>query len=345
MIDDYAVYKHDKVIRFIDSIKNGWRKFPPSIQIGITDHCFNTCPMCGHWKRRNKSKLDADVLINFLAFGKSKGLESIGYSGGDPFAYSELNEVMKWHVDNDVAFGIVTAGYCPDWVDLELLRKASWVRASLDSADVSLYKKLRGGSLTSNKVLSSITRMIGAGIYVGVGCTITKYNIEPVSQIAEVITATKGIKELRFWLVRDHSDMSPTTEQKDRLAELLTVDLPGVDTNFKTIIKELKSTPEVIPIKYCYATLYQMFIDADGSIYPCCTVAGDTEQFARMRALGNINNKDICINWEWESKVWSRAVAFSKMKVLPDVCYDDCIPRHRIANKIAYDNWHIKSFQ
>ena len=42
----YHSYRESKVVRYIDSIKSGLREFPPSLQIGLTDHCFNRCITC-----------------------------------------------------------------------------------------------------------------------------------------------------------------------------------------------------------------------------------------------------------------------------------------------------------
>lgn len=347
-MSDYATYKHDKVIRFIDSLKHGWRKFPPSLQIGITDHCYNKCPMCGHWKRKHKTQLDVEVLLSFLAFGRSKGLESVGYSGGDPFAYKALNKVMEWHVKNDVAFGIVTAGYVPRWVDMELLSEAAWVRVSLDTVDKELYNELRRGSINLPGVFDSISCMVDAGVRVGIGTTITRYNIEPISRIGEILpyAASNGIREVRFWLVREHSRMSPDPTQKKALARFFILSLKHLstlDTNLETIIEELKPQAEVVRSEQCYVTLYQLFIDADGSIYPCCTAAGDTERDVRVTPYSSIYRRDLQMHWE--IVIWPDVVRFCQGKKLPAVCENECIQRHRIANRIAEENWDVKSFE
>ena len=345
---DYATYKHDKVIRFIDSLKHRWRRFPPSLQIGVTDYCYNKCPMCGHWKRRNKRQLDVGMLIDFLMFAKSKGLESVGYSGGDPFAYKSFNKLMKWHIKNDVAFGVVTAGFVPKWVDMELLLQAAWVRVSLDSVDKKLYDEFRGGSINLSEVLDSIHRMVEAGVRVGIGTTITRHNIEPISRIGGILhyATSNGIQEIRFWLVRDHSRISPDPTQKKVLSRFLTSSLEHLstlDTNLETVIESLKPEPEVVHFKHCYVTSYQLFIDADGGIYPCCTTAGDTEAAARLAPYSSIYRKDL--KTYWEVVVWPDIVRFSQTAALPDVCKGECIQRHRIANRIAEDNWNVKSFQ
>lgn len=346
-MSNYTTYKHDKVIRFIDSFKYGWRNFPPSLQIGITDHCYNRCPMCGHWKRRNKSQLDIEALTDFLSFGKSKGLESVGYSGGDPFAYKAFNKLMEWHTRNGVAFGVVTAGFVPKWVDMKLLSQAAWVRVSLDTVDKEMYKELRGGSISLSEVFDSVSQMVEAGVRVGIGATITRHNVDPgtIGGILHYATSN-GIQEIRLWLVRDHSRISPDPTQKKVLARFLTSSLEHLsilDTNLETVIESLNPQPEIVCFKHCYVTLYQLFIDADGSIYPCCTTAGDTEAVARLAPYGSIYRKDLKIHWE--IVVWTDIVRFSQSVKLLQICSSECILRHRIANRIAEENWDVKSFQ
>src|SRR4030067_1172532 len=162
----------EKIARYLDSLKYGWRKIPPSLQIGITDHCFNKCIMCGHWQRPNKSVLAWHDLMSFLAQAKGNGLESVCYSGGDPFTYYAINDVMEWHMNNDIKFGFITGGYVPSSIDMSLLKCAQWVRVSLDAIGCDAYANIRGGVLFS-EVDNSIKSMIRYGVNVELGITIT----------------------------------------------------------------------------------------------------------------------------------------------------------------------------
>src|SRR5579883_97485 len=91
----YRDRKENQVIRYIDAVKYGWRTFPVGLHLSLTDHCYNKCITCGHWVRPNKRRYPLSPLLRLLNFGKERGLESVVYTGGDPFAYGpELNTVM-----------------------------------------------------------------------------------------------------------------------------------------------------------------------------------------------------------------------------------------------------------
>jgi len=350
-MDDYRSYKNDKVVRFVDSLKHSWRIFPPSLQIGITDSCFNKCPMCGHWRRKKKYSLNTERLIRFLEMGKKLGLESVGYSGGDPLAYAKINDVMKWHIGNNVSFGIVTAGYVPYCVEYSLLRCASWVRVSLDAVGEERYRKFRG-SVAFSDVDRSINDMLDARVRLGVGITLHSGNSDYVGEVLDYCKS-KGIEEVRVWVVRRHSKMDMSFKQRMKLASTLAKYLEDdyysiTDTNFSTTIDTLTSDNiDVIGFDRCYACLYQLFIDSDGSIYACCTAAGDTESKSRMEPFSNIYfDMPIVSSLGWE-RIAKKVRAFHSKEYsdLPDVCKDECIVRHRIANNIAMKSWHRQDFQ
>jgi hypothetical protein len=92
-----------KVARYAPLVKDGRRMAPISFQVALTDACFNRCIGCGHPDREQRSMGFFDW-VGFL--GSLPVLpESICYSGGDPMAYSNFNEVMVWHKTNGVKFG------------------------------------------------------------------------------------------------------------------------------------------------------------------------------------------------------------------------------------------------
>src|SRR4030065_170754 len=236
----------EKIARYLDSLKYGWRKIPPSLQIGITDHCFNKCIMCGHWQRPNKSVLAWHDLMPFLAQAKGKGLESVCYSGGDPFTYYAINDVMEWHMNNDIKFGFITGGYVPSSIDMSLLKCAQWVRVSLDAIGCDAYANIRGGGLfiDDDLLMAYRGKFDAAGI---------EHNLQSNYDVHQIIT-------------------------------------------------------------HCYACQYQWFIAANGSVYPCCLVAGDTEQGDNLPPLGTI----------WDKGIWEKALEFSKAP-LTLYCKQSCM--------------------
>lgn len=338
---DYKEYRKDKIMRYLDSLKNGYRIFPPSLQVALTDKCFNTCPMCSHWRRKDKQVLSKPAIMDFLEYGESKGLESVCYSGGDPFAYKSesLNSIMYWHVANNVNFGFIASGFVPDIVDLELLALSSWVRCSIDDVGDPEYRQSRGG-IGWAKVQTSLANMIKAGVNVCFGVTIHKYNQYHIGKVFE-LAMNLGIKEVRTWVVRNVPEMRPSNPGyvaytlcsfRDRFEKC------GIEHNLDQALDILYGHSEQLPFDHCYACLYQLFIDASGDIYPCCIIAGDTEESAHHPPLGHILDK-----WpQMVTQIYKYSTIESEQ--LPQICGSNCILRLSTINHFAGEQWEDKHF-
>lgn len=339
----YIKYRKHKILRYLDSLRNQWREFPPSLQIGLTDYCFNKCMMCGHWKRKDKQRLELQSLLDFLDIGKSLGLESVCYSGGDPFMYGEdLNSLMQWHVRNDMRFGFITAGFIPDNINLSLLSKAEWVRCSLDAIDSDIYEISRGG-IRCDKVVESVKAMVSAGVNVAFGITIHNKNEAYIKEVFEFAISLK-IFEIRVWVVRNVDGLEPNN--KRGLINLLLsyksyFSSLHIDNNFAETISILEFGEEQMSFDRCYACLFQLFIDAKGDIYPCCITAGDTEDSSNCNPLGNIYDEVL----SWAVIRW-RIDNFSKIpfKKLPEICHKNCILRLSTINHFAGKYWDEQNF-
>ena len=249
---------------------------------------------------------------------------------------------------NNIDFGIVTAGYTPRGISVDCLKKARWVRCSLDAVDPYLYKKIRGGLKSFKMVEDSIKGMIEKNINIGLGITIHSLNWDHVPKIFE-FAIKNNIKEIRVWMIREHSSMDIPQGAKIDVIKIFEkyskrLDTFNINHNLTSSINDKQ-----IGMKtgHCFACLYQLFIDAYGNIYPCCTLAGDTESAPRTKkhCWGNINQ--ISTERKWKNIWHKHIVPFSNkdVKKLPNICKHECIARHVIANNIAFEKWKERSFQ
>lgn len=330
-LGSYEEYKRDKVAIYIDSIRQGWRHFWPSLQIGITDECFNNCPMCGHWKRKNKMTMDLESLITLLSKGKALGLDSVCYSGGDPMAVlgKYWHDVIRWHEREALPYGMVIAGYL-NGLDPELLTSAKWIRCSLDTVDKDLYKKIRGGTITLYQVLRDIRAMVVAGVNVELDLTMHKLNIHNIAKVVER-GVNLGVKRITIKAIRKHSNMGwdkgkfyGTLNELGDAAKLL--EKAGISNNIKTFRESYlgqsrKMTSGLLDTR-CWMVLLQSFVDANGKFYHCCTTAGDTESNSRLLPYRN---------------GYADALRFHNISLdrLPHICKNECILRHTITNRLA----------
>lgn len=338
----YFSYKGNKVMLYLDSIRKGFIKFPPSLQISLTDYCGEKCYMCDHWKRANRVHFEHDKLIDFLDKAHSNGLETVCYSGGDPLMYKRVNEVMDWHLINDVEFGFITTGSVPiKKLNLDFLKHASFVRISLDAIDPKKYKLIRGvnASLYAQEVTKE---MLSHGIKIGLGITLSKYNVDEIPALVD-FTLKNGIKEFRVWPVRHSSDEINGIDITDQLFMDIkfAIDIfnkDGIDHNLDETINILTFGEDTNLFKTCKASLYQLFVDPSGNIFPCCIIAGDTEAEFMGEPLFTIDNyleNDYhCHN---ELRNWSEQHVGS-------FCIKNCTKRLSTINQVAEENWDKKLF-
>jgi MoaA/NifB/PqqE/SkfB family radical SAM enzyme len=280
--------------------------------------------MCGHWKRKQKEYLYFEAFERFVNRLADRGLQTICFSGGDPLAHPHINDFMNYCVENYFDFGLVTAGFVPDEVDEETLSNAKWVRISLDAIDYDLYEKIRGGGVNLREVHYGLLTYLEIGVEVQLGITAHKYNIDHIPLIIDAMSGYP-IKRIDIRPVYKHSkDLYPTEEQIKNLMANKWVNREGVNTD--SFYFQIK------PVNRCWASLYQWFIRSNGDVYPCCIIAGDTE---------NKPKKSICFGKISEKidDIYERAHKFSqsRSKDCLKICNRDCIERFWTINDIVED--------
>lgn len=281
-----------KIARYADDVIGGARLAPVSIQVALTDSCFNRCIGCGHPNRLQK-KMPGGAWIGFLESLPALP-ESVCYSGGDPMAYPYFNEVMQWHIDSNIKFGCTITGYVPPTIDMQLLTHADWVRVSLDAIDPEVYAVVRGKTKLA-KVMKSIDAMLDSCVNVQLGVTLHPANEGQLPKI-KAWAKSKGITDIDTRYAYPQSN--PLWKDVDLEARM------------------------VMPFNTCKAVFYQLYVDSDGSVYPCCITAGDTRESAMSLTLGNIF-KD-----KWNG-IWAEVMRYSEIKKaeLPEVCRTCCVKR------------------
>lgn len=341
-----------KVWKYVDSTVNGFRHFPPSLHVALTDRCFNHCVTCGHWKRKDKKSIDWGHLRGLLEYGLTAGLETVCFTGGDPFKYPEINSAMGYCIDNGLKFGIVTAGHKPAWVHEDLIKHAEWVRCSIDATGEN-YKKVRGACHASWKsVLESLNRMRAAGCNLQAGITISTANQDYLLRTLKWVYESDLFGEVRTKRVYKHCGQPLHSIDEEAVDRALDSVRFWHGANAQLDYRDF--SPE--PIKHCWAVHYQLFINPDGGIYPCCITAGDTESKHRCKPLGNIyDTPHNRIHWnpalyDPNDKVKNhgqKVLEFSQLPAdqLPKCCKTDCIERLNIINRVcASVDAHQKNF-
>jgi radical SAM protein with 4Fe4S-binding SPASM domain len=278
--------------------KDGTLGAPLSLQVALTDACFNRCIMCDHPSRPIKMIGAKTWLDTLNGISKIGALESVCYSGGDPMAYQEFNQVMALHESLGIAFGATISGVVPKFIDTGLLAKAAWIRVSLDAITPDVYTAVRG-HIDISHVIDGIDKMLAASVHVGLGITLHKMN-EPDLVNVLAFAESRGI-----------TDIDVRTVYPGSMAQE-----PPADRNIQKFNR-------------CHASLYQLYIDASGDVYPCCITAGDTLGAPQSYALGNIKD-----SWP---VIWHEVIAYSRLTInqLPPICRSCCVQRLSEINMVC----------
>jgi radical SAM protein with 4Fe4S-binding SPASM domain len=304
--------KTAKVARYFDRVQGGKMGNPISLQVALCDACFNRCIMCDHPSRKQYT-LDHEKWIMFMSRMSLRGLESVCYSGGDPMAYEHFNAVMRAHIDLGVEFGMTITGYVPPRIDLGLLRHAKWVRASLDAVTPEIYEKVRGKTPVA-KVQRSIEAMVAANVNVAFGITLHNDNIGDLDNVMAYA------KKIGVTDIETHHIVP--------------------DSGVRAVKVPEKWERKIEHFQNCHAVLYQLYIDAQGDVYPCCITAGDAQAAPQAYALGNFLRDD------WDTEVWPKVIEYSQLNIkeLPPICRSCCIQRLSQINRICDEIKSEKSF-
>lgn len=240
-------------------------------------------------------------------------------------AHPELNTIMEYHIRHNTAFGFITAGYVPPKVDLELLSHARWVRVSLDTIDLEVYKIVRGG-IPLARVLESLEKMREANVNVEMTVTVGRESAKTFERTLDWISG-RGY----------NADAHPQYG--------MTFDELGFSEAFLSDWKDYFKHDEVTfaPFEHggsedykCKAVYYQSFIDSKGDIYPCCIMAGDTSNKPIMDPLGNIN--------KWSEYLRARRVFSLELPEARPIECCNCPERFALINKQCASPHDTNSF-
>ena len=326
--------RHSKILRYADSVANDLRMFPPSLHLSLTDQCWNQCKICGHWKRPDPKTIGWTELDQLLGYGVSNGLETVCLSGGDPLRYPEINDLMSRCLEWNIGYGIVTAGWRPPWVKYKLIAKAQWVRCSIDAVSDD-YERVRGGHFSWDELAHCIERMHEAEANLQVFVTISVHNIgKPLRTLFQWISDhASWFSEVRARPAYIHSTKDPIPDSLLDDFERLPVFLADTSDHLKTKGLAVDLVSEQFhpqPFERCWASRYQLFVDATGNIYPCCITAGDTEIKSRIKPIANIARKDSYgdIDIASAGNRWTDTI----YPDLPAVCRNECASRFNLIN-------------
>ena len=170
-----GVHKLVKHLEHLQKMKAGEVVAPIHVSIWPTIRCNLKCSYCCCKNtERNSPDLDFEIYkraVDVLSKYGTKAIEISG--GGEPLLWKDFSRAVDYTVDKGIKVSLITNGVYLDRVPKETLRKTSWVRISMQSADhVRAINRahLKGIKLSGSFIVSDNTDRVQEMIEVAEFC-------------------------------------------------------------------------------------------------------------------------------------------------------------------------------
>jgi organic radical activating enzyme len=116
--------------------KNGNSHTVVSTHISPEGACNLKCPYCSVTYRKNSSRIELDVIKDYVIKLKSRGLKAVILTGGgEPTMYKHFNELIRWLKEQNLSVALITNGTNARLVNDDVWGMFSWVRVSVNLFD------------------------------------------------------------------------------------------------------------------------------------------------------------------------------------------------------------------
>lgn len=267
-----------------------------SMYIEITSKCNMNCPYCYNDSTCSGDYLSKNLFFDLINQGVENSLSEITISGGEPFLYKDIDELIKYANKNHIRARIITNLTIVN-IDnaIEILRHGNFFQLTLDSTVEEENDKIRGKN-TFKKTLELLERakLLGLSKQIVLRMNLSKSNVNRIQSFIN-LAINYNIKHITIAFIANSgrgSDYKLAYNYNESLFEMIGImeKLKSLSSQYKDIIdinynnlEEQRSCPlfnnsdiEVNPR-----------IDAKGNVFFCGYFFGDEN------ILGNINNQKL----------------------------------------------------
>lgn len=168
------------------NIGTEFSNYPNELWLHLTDLCNMFCPFCySSSKSAGVQKLDLGKVINFVEKIPYEKRKRIVISGGEPFLYKELPELVKEL--NALCFQttIISNGTVGNDIYAEVLKHINTLQISIDGTKEEIYEFTRGKG-NFNKAVKSLNYAHELGMKnIVISFTTNKKNISDIENLPE----------------------------------------------------------------------------------------------------------------------------------------------------------------
>ncbi len=270
-------------------------------KIKLTWQCNLRCRACTVWRRQREAPfpfLDQGRVQSLLRLLRRQGLMKVHFSGGEVMLVPWLSNLLAFCHDLGLQVNITTNGTLLDKEAVRLLARCrvKAVNVSIDSPKQSEHDMMRGGTGAWKAAWKGINLLLeqrrrkGRGPKVGVNTLLTRKNVKRLPQLYEMLKEV-GVDRWRLLPVDTEERRLRLTEEQWR--ELFSL-LPGwkdilarmpVWTGSRDWARKAKKglyAGGFYRNRICYAPWFNLFVDGDGSVFPCCMGRGEIPSFGNL---------------------------------------------------------------
>ena len=279
-----------------------------SAKIKLTWRCNLRCGLCRLWQKQSRTArggqdLPPELAETVLTGLHEHGLRKIHFSGGEVLLLEHFPRLVRFARNLGLQVNLTTNGTLigRDLARLLVEERVHSVTVSVDGAGKARHDAMRGvdgawrRTWRGVELLQRRRERKGRGPRVAVNTIITRDNVPELDALFALL-CERGIDRWRLLPV-DTEDKSirPTAEQWEYLS--------GRWQTWQPLLSRLpldwssgRSAHRAAQGKYagvfyggraCFAPWFNLFVDADGAVYPCCMGKRD------MLPCGNIHREAI----------------------------------------------------
>jgi pyrroloquinoline quinone biosynthesis protein E len=267
----------------------------------------------------NHRELTTEEWKRVICEAAALGVLQIGFSGGEPLARHDLEDLIRAAREAKLYTNLITSGIGLSADRLRALREAGLdsVQLSFQSDNADLADEIAGARAHQRK-LNAAARIRAAGIPLSLNFVIHSRNIDRLTEIiglAEMVSAERvELANVQFygWAFLNRAALLPTREQVARAREIATEAkerLAGRMDIFYVLPDYYETRP-----KPCLNGWGQRYLTVNpfGNVLPCPTAASAIPDLR----FENVRDRDL--HWIWrESESFNR---FRGTEWMPEPC-------------------------
>lgn len=260
--------------------------------LGLTGECNFSCSYCYAHSHPHKI-MDIDIAVRAVTMATESGKPFVlQFSGGEPFmAFDVMKDIVQYVRRRQIP-AIVQVQTNASLIDRDIavyLRNAQvGVGISLDGrpSQNDTLRRLPSGEGTSALIIRGAEALAAAGVEIGITCVVTDSNVRNLPGIVEMAHYLGNVRKIGFDLLRAQGRGSRVKAagaqdlEKALQQVLITARNFEVKTGNKLVFSHAErvaglASQSLAGFAHCHAMNGEAaFVDADGEMYACASLAG-----------------------------------------------------------------------